>query len=320
MNKKDQKILIELIQNSRMPVNQLAKKIGLSREVATYRLNNLVKKKIITNFYANINEEKIDFSRSGCLFQLKNISKEKEKEFLDYLIKNKFVSYLGPIIGKWNLAFDILYKNHKDLTNIIEKIKSKFSKYIGNFVIVSNAIEQEVFQTKLLGINKQIKENISKKELKLDDYDRKILSLLSKNSRIEYKEISNKVKLNANAIKNRIKNLENSGIIQDYTISMDVKKLGYEWYNLQIKLSEINETSLKEFLRKNKKVIYFYKSLGNENWDLDIGLIIKNSDELREFILDFREIFGNFTRINDLYLIVEESKNNALPEGVFKSS
>ena len=46
MDKKDQKILTELLINSRIPINHLAKKVGTSREVTTYRLNKLTKNKI----------------------------------------------------------------------------------------------------------------------------------------------------------------------------------------------------------------------------------------------------------------------------------
>ena len=50
MDKKDKKLLAELMINSRTPINQLAKKVGISREVATYRLNKLIKDKRILNF------------------------------------------------------------------------------------------------------------------------------------------------------------------------------------------------------------------------------------------------------------------------------
>ena len=99
-----------------------------------------------------------------------------------------------------------------------------------------------------------------------------------------------------------------------------MRKLGYEWYNIQLKLtSNKKETELKQFLRKNSKVIYFYKYLGNENWDLDIGIIVKNSLDLRDFILELREKFGDILKIYDLYVIVEESKPNQAPKGVFKT-
>jgi DNA-binding Lrp family transcriptional regulator len=318
MDKKDQKILSELVKNSRIPLNQLAKKVGLSREVVNYRIKNLIRQKIITEFYTLIDEKSLGYFRCACLFQLKGASKKKEKEFFNHIIKHKFTSYFGPIIGKWNAVFDVLYKNSEHLTEIIKKIEVQFSSYIENFVLVSNAIEQEAFQTKILGTISPERKEIKSEKAKIDEIDKKILKLLTKNSRIEYKELSQKINMTANAIKYRIKNLEKVGIIQGYTISINVNKLEYEWYNLQIKLTSPNEEKIKEFLRKNKKVIYFYKSLGNEKWDFDIGLTIKNSGELREFILKFRELFGNSTKINDLYLITEELKSNALPQGVFE--
>ena len=319
MDKKDERILLELISNSRIPINQLAKKVGLSREVTNYRLKNLTKQKIIKQFYTIINPESLGFSKAGCFIQLKGISKEKEKEFLNYLVNHKLISYVGPIIGKWNFVFDILSQTKEQLSKTIQEIKNKFGKNLDNFIILNNNVEQEIFQEKILGKTK-LKHISEFKKKKLDKIDLKILDLLSENSRIEYKKISSKLNLTGNAIKFRIKNLENSGIISGYTLSIDIKKLGYNWYNLQIKERNSNDLELKKFLRENKKVIYFYKYLGNENWDIDIGLIIKDLEELREFILELREKFGNTTKIHDLYIIVEESKSNALPQGVFETS
>lgn len=318
IDKKDEKILIELILNSRIPVNRLAKKVGISREVANYRLQNLKKQKIISEFYTIINTEMLGFSKAGCFFQLKGISKQKEKEFLDYLIKHKFVSYAGPIIGKWSLIFDVLFKDKKHLSSIIKEIKAKFSKYIDTFIVVSNDVRQETFPIKIFGIKKEIDYPHEDRKVKLNSLDLQILKLLSVNSRIGYQELSKKLKLTANAIKHRIVNLEKTGIIQGYTISLDIKKLGYDWYNIQIKqTNDKREEELSRFLRENKKAIYFYNYLGNENWDIDIGLIIRNSDELRDFIIELREKFGDMIKIHDLYVIVEESKGNYSPEGVF---
>ncbi len=320
MDKKDKRLLAELSLNSRTPINQLAKKIGVSREVANYRLNKLRKQKVILGFYTIIGTERFGFSRYTCFFQLKGISHEKEKEFLDYLLNHKFVTYLGPVIGKWNVVFDILAKNRKDLEKLINKITSKVSGKLETYLVIGTGTEQEIFPTKMVGIKKENQEKKDYKKIKLTQIDMKILELLSRNSRVEYKELASKLNLTANAIKYRIKNLESSGIIQGYTISIDVRKLGYEGYNIQIKLTgQKQEEELKEFLRKNSKVIYFYKYLGHENWDVDIGLVAENSLELRNFILQLREKFGDMLKIHDVYVVVEELKPSQAPEGVFQT-
>ena len=46
---KDRKILYELDSNSRQPLSQIAKKVGLSKEVVNYRIRRLEDQKIITH-------------------------------------------------------------------------------------------------------------------------------------------------------------------------------------------------------------------------------------------------------------------------------
>ncbi|MFQ5531671.1 MAG: Lrp/AsnC family transcriptional regulator, partial [Candidatus Nanoarchaeia archaeon] len=300
---KDKKILAELVLNSRIPINQLAKKVGISREVATYRINKLVKDKIILSFYSVIEESTLGFSRYTCFFKLKGISESKEKEFIDYLIKHDFVTYLGPVIGKWNLVFDLLAKDRKHLEDLLKSIESKISNYLDSYIVMTTSSEQEMFPTKMLGINKQL-EHKTLKKIKLDKVDLKILEMISGNSRIEYKELAGKLKLTGNAIKYRIKNLENSGVIQGYTISINMRKLGYEWYNIQLKiLNRKKENEVRQFLKQNSNVIYYYSYVGNENWDLDVGIIVKDSLGLRDFILKLMEKFGDILKMYDSYVI-----------------
>ena len=319
MDKKDLKILAELEMDSRIPINLLAKKVGVSKEVANYRVKRLVSNKTILEFYPVINTTNLGFSRFGCFIQLKNINNDKENKFLKYLIDHEFTVYLGPIIGKWNFVFDILAKDRDHLIKIIKEISSEIQEYLESLIIMNISSEQENFPTKILGLKKRIEFNTEYKNIKLDKTDLKILELMSNNSRIEYKDLSKKLNLSANAIKYRIKSLEKYGIIKGYSITIDVKKLGYELHNIQIKLTNQDKiNSLKEFLRNNLNVIYFYNYLGNENWDMDIGVVVKNSLDLRDFINKLRERFGDIIKIHDIYTIVELSKGNITPKGIFK--
>ena len=319
MDEKDKKILTELTLNSRIPINRLAKKAGISREVAIYRLNKLIKEKIILEFYTIIDTETLGFSRYGCLIQLKGMSEEQEKKFIDYLVGHDFISYLGPIIGKWDVAFDVLAKNKEQLKKIVSEITGKIPKNLESYVIVSSGLEFESFPTKIFGSKKRQETKIKKKEAKIEEKDMKILKMLSKDSRVEYKELAGKLHMSANAIKYRIQNLEEGGVIKGYTISTDKRKLGYEFYNIQIKIVDTRKMEeLENFLRENSQVIYFYKHLGGENWDMDIGLIAKNSINLREFIIKIKEFFGDILKINDIYIIAEESKGDYAPKGIFE--
>ena len=114
-------------------------------------------------------------------------------------------------------------------------------------------------------------------------------------------------------------NILSKKIILGYTISIDATKLGFEYYNIQIKLdSEIKDIDLKSFLRTHPRIIYFYKYLGQEDWDLDIGVIAKNSRDLREVIVEFRSGIGRMMKIKEIFTNVEILKGDIVPKGVFE--
>lgn len=127
MDKKDERILVELLLNSRISFKQLGKKTGVSREVATYRVKKLVEEKIITDFYPIINIQSLGFFRNGCLIQLKNIDLKREKEFLLSLVKHPFITYIG-----------IIAKNSRDLREVIMGFRNGFGGMMQIYDIFNN--------------------------------------------------------------------------------------------------------------------------------------------------------------------------------------
>ncbi|WP_294287864.1 Lrp/AsnC family transcriptional regulator [uncultured Chryseobacterium sp.] len=61
----------------------------------------------------------------------------------------------------------------------------------------------------------------------LDDFDYRILRILSENSRLSYAEIGRKISLSQSATKERVLNLLDSGVIKQFTAEVDYEKLGY---------------------------------------------------------------------------------------------
>ncbi|MGV8141923.1 MAG: Lrp/AsnC family transcriptional regulator [Candidatus Woesearchaeota archaeon] len=315
---KDKKILEELLINSRIPFSILSKKVGLSREVTAYRLKKL-QKDIITGFFTQINLEALGFYRYGVLMQLKGINSLEEKKFLEYLKNQEYVTYLSPLIGKWNLAFDIIAKTEEHLKEIINRLTQKVKIHLESYVITRSGIDMESYPTKYFGKTHQ---HPTKKYIKtkyvIDDTDKNILKILATDSRVEYRELSSKLKFAANTIKYRIKNLEKHNIIRGYSISIDYRRLGYEFYNIQLKLHNVLDDKFLSYIKNHPIVMFYYKHLGQENWDMDIGVIVKSSLEFRNFMIELKDNFPEIIKINDMYLIVEETKADIAPEGVFK--
>lgn len=61
----------------------------------------------------------------------------------------------------------------------------------------------------------------------LDDTDHEIIRLLSENSRLQWREIGERVHLSGPAVANRVQRLEREGVIKAFTLKMDPAKAGY---------------------------------------------------------------------------------------------
>ena len=70
------------------------------------------------------------------------------------------------------------------------------------------------------------KKTITDAAVSLDEKDIVILKLLQSNARITVKEIANAIHLSATPVHERIKRLEESGIIKQYATLLDPQKLG----------------------------------------------------------------------------------------------
>lgn len=64
-------------------------------------------------------------------------------------------------------------------------------------------------------------------KISLDEFDYKIIQILSENSRLSYAEIGRKISLSQSATKERVLNLVDNGVIKGFGVSIDFGKLGY---------------------------------------------------------------------------------------------
>ena len=316
----DKRILEALIENSREQVSTIAKKIRLRRENVNYRIHRLIKLGLIKEFNTILNEKNLGLSHYIVFLELVKLEERTEKQIIDYLKNNPFMSWVGTSAGKWSLIFDIIvYDKNSNLENILLEFLKKFGNHIENYE-VRRLSEGDYFTSKFIGkVNDFHKKPENKGFQKLDKTDFKILSLLNRDSRKTLVDISSKTNLTPNGINNRIKSLTNKGIILGYTISLDWKKLGYEWFAIQIKLHKYDEeidNQIKTFFKNHKKVVFYYKYLGG-SWDYDLGVLVQDSNELRDFINEYRRKFSDVSKISDVFLTLEETTGYKMPEGVF---
>lgn len=129
----------------------------------------------------------------------------------------------------------------------------------------------------------------------LDQTDIKILSLLKENSRLQWREIGELVHLTGQAVANRIKKMEQTGIIQGYTINLNNSKLGKSLIAyITVFMKTYNHSSFIEFIKNNESISECDRISGDGCYLLKANVL--NEENLMHLLNKVLE-FGNY-RVN----------------------
>lgn len=143
--------------------------------------------------------------------------------------------------------------------------------------------------------------------MSVDKINWKILNLLQKNARQPNTQIGRSVGISSPAVSERIKKMEDSGIIQGYVTMVSPYEAGYQLKAIITLRAFMGK--LKPFLEIVKtydEVLNCYRITGNENIVMEV--VLKNQKHLESFI-DQLIIFGETKTQIVLSHVV---KNNAL--------
>ncbi|EAR63551.1 LrpA [Bacillus sp. NRRL B-14911] len=118
----------------------------------------------------------------------------------------------------------------------------------------------------------------------LDGTDKHIIEELSKNSRIKMKELGEKVHLTGQAASARVAKLEDSGVIEGYTIKVNKEKMGYPVHAiLHIYTKTANHQPYLSFVKKQEQyIIHNYKVSGESCYLLECRF--PSNERLDEFL------------------------------------
>ncbi|MBU0472319.1 MAG: AsnC family transcriptional regulator [Nanoarchaeota archaeon] len=311
MNALNQKILIELMHNSRTPNTQIAKKVQSSREVVDYRIKQLIKKNIIRGFITEINTEKLGFLNSSLFLSIKSKAEEK---LIKYIQECDFASWSSEFSGVWNYGIEIYGKNYLEIDENFQKIYKEFKEDIIDHRLSIHKTKESFFE-KFLEIKKTF---TTKKEIdyKIDSKDKTILQELAKNSKTDILKITKKIKLTAPATAKRIRKLEKSNYIKKYSIFVDPQDLGLIHYSIFIKNKNIDDKEkLKAHLKEHEKISFLLEYVGDPF--IEFGIITKKPYELRQILQEIEESFPD-NRITEVFMIQKEILSLGPPKCVFE--
>jgi DNA-binding Lrp family transcriptional regulator len=313
---KNKKILYALDSNCRATLNEIAKNVGLSKQVVDYRLKNLLRNGVIKQFYTVINFSKLGYTQYKLYVKFQNVNVQKEGEIVDYWIKNKNVAWVASCRGRWDLAVSILSKDINELGEIL----TEFNNQYGLFVLEKDVLTTRmspVFTKAYLTEKKEKKKLVYGAEIdhyELDETEVKLLRILSTNARSTILELMHKLHLTRDVINYRLKKLTKDNIISQYRISINLDKINHKLYKIIMRLQSLTpdkEKQLITYVALHSHGVQYLKLVGS--WDVELEFEVKDDEQLHEILQELRNKFSENIRDYDALLIHQEHKLNYFP-------
>src|SRR3989344_2734252 len=302
----DLKILNQLDLNCRQSDAEIGKKTRISKQVVNYRIKRLQNEKIIISFFPHTNIAKLGYGIHKIYIQWRSLTKTKEQEIWNYLTNQERVIWGITCSGRFDLIFAIASKTIEEFDKSLTEFMNKYSKHIANREItVFN--KASLYHRKWFLQQKQ--ESVSWllggkiQEEAIDDLDRKILNILHKEARAPIIEIAQKTNTSSSLIIQRIRRLQQKGIIGSFRFEISREKLEISYCKsfvyYQNKTSE-QEQQLLTYCSSLSSIVGVSQSIGS--WDLELEFEVKSYPEFHNVMKEMKNQFPIIRNFETVYI------------------
>lgn len=138
--------------------------------------------------------------------------------------------------------------------------------------------------------------------MKYDDVDQRLVEELIKDGRISYVELAEKVGLSRVAVKDRIQNLIDKGVIENFTVIINSEKFGKKvsaFFEVDVEPKQLQEVA--QNLADNSNVASIYQMTGPST--LHMHVLVEDFKMLETFINNELYSVQGITRVESSVLL-----------------
>lgn len=137
----------------------------------------------------------------------------------------------------------------------------------------------------------------------VDATDLKLLDILKENSRLSFADLGRKINLSPSSVRERIQKMEDEGVIKQYGIEIDHKKIGYDLEAfILVKVFPGKLTYVIDKVKEFPEIKSAYRITGNQN--IHLKVVVENQIGLQK-LLDKLMQFGD----TNTFLILSKINN-----------
>ena len=300
----DHKVLAELDRNSRQSFSQIAKKLRLGSDLIAYRVERYRREEIIGRFSALVDPLACGWWIFKNYFKLETSSR-RLGGFLRFLEKYPATYWLAELNGRFDVVCNMCAGSPSDC----EAFQNALHEHYGNIIL-----EHEVcvvtsvtrLSRKYLLSREPHEYLLSRKgpPVLLNAEEVKLLNLLYDDARTSAVEIGESLNISPAAVRYRIEQLEERGVILAYRFQFNFTVVGLMLCKLLLQLADQSEKfndQLNLYCREHPKVTDFIRQLGR--FPVEIEIEVEDYAVLNQFIEDFRLKFDTGIRSCEVVLI-----------------
>ena len=146
----------------------------------------------------------------------------------------------------------------------------------------------------------------------IDELDRKILNLITKNARIPYLEVARECKVSGAAIHQRIQRLSKMGVITGSEFSISPKKIGFNtcaYVGIFLDSASLYPEVVEQ-LKDIPEITQGHYITGG--YSIFIKIYTRNNEDLKLLLVDKVQAIKGISR-TETFISLEESFNRQLP-------
>jgi len=314
----DRKILYHLSINSRQPLAQIGRNIGVPKSVVDYRLHRLIEKGIIKNFNIYIDHNKLGYRQIKLLYKYQYTNPQKQQEIIDYFVEKGYCNLVASTEGQFDLLVGLLVNDINDICNFWHKTQEKFGHFFRNKELTFYVNDLRFTPSYLLKDKNEYRNHLGgdifprKTSVTVDQLDINLLRTLMKDARIPLNKLTKLYSSSTPTISKRLKKLTDNGLIRAFTTNYSVNKLGYQIFKSYIILKDVKKRKeIIEYVKLNPHLISIEIYVGKS--DIDLEFHCKSSSDFHKMMQDITRQFPDSIRSYAQILIIEDHKANYLP-------
>ena len=118
----EKKIILQLLEDGRRPLFQIAKNVGATRQTVAKKLEQMCNSGLISSFVTKLDPEKFGLVIQAYIFMREDPRSDVRKNNEEIIKSYPQVAEFHRVFGEYDSIIKILVENNKEVTDFVKKL------------------------------------------------------------------------------------------------------------------------------------------------------------------------------------------------------